>query len=93
VVILSLGLGVYLLSMAASLDQWLTDRIYYRVGVDLTFEPYREMADGTVRNRSSQLHHSVLVSLRLYRGELRWVIGDKLTIVPLYPVALPEPAG
>lgn len=48
VVILSLALGVYLLSMAASLDQWLIDRIYYRVGADLTFEPYRETAEGTV---------------------------------------------
>jgi putative ABC transport system permease protein len=37
--IVSLGLGVYTISMAASLDQWLVDRMYYRVGTDLTFEP------------------------------------------------------
>jgi putative ABC transport system permease protein len=38
-VIISLALGVYTLSMAASLDQWLFDRMYYRVGTDLAFEP------------------------------------------------------
>lgn len=38
-VIVSLALGVYTLSMAASLDQWLIDRMYYRIGADLTFEP------------------------------------------------------
>jgi putative ABC transport system permease protein len=35
----SLALGVYTISMAASLDQWLNDRMYYRVGADLAFEP------------------------------------------------------
>ncbi len=52
-VIVSLALGVYTLSMAASLDQWLLDRIYYRVGADLTFEPYSEveaMGPGTGAN-------------------------------------------
>jgi putative ABC transport system permease protein len=37
--VVALGLGVYTFSMAASLDQWLVDRIYYRVGADLVFEP------------------------------------------------------
>ncbi|MEZ4707899.1 MAG: ABC transporter permease [Caldilineaceae bacterium] len=41
-VIVSLALGVYTLSMAASLDQWLVDRMYYRAGADLAFEPYLE---------------------------------------------------
>jgi len=36
-VIVSLGLGVYTLSMAASVDQWLIDRTYYSVGSDLSF--------------------------------------------------------
>ncbi len=35
----SLALGVYTLSLAASLDRWLVDRMYYRVGADLAFEP------------------------------------------------------
>jgi putative ABC transport system permease protein len=39
-VIVSLALGIYTLSMAASLDQWLVDRMYYRAGTDLTFEPF-----------------------------------------------------
>jgi putative ABC transport system permease protein len=34
-VVVSLALGVYTLSMAASLDQWLIDRIYYQTGADL----------------------------------------------------------
>ncbi len=38
-VITSLALGIYTLSMAASLDQWLIDRMYYRVGADVAFEP------------------------------------------------------
>ncbi|MCS7220047.1 MAG: ABC transporter permease [Anaerolineae bacterium] len=38
-VITSLALGIYTLSMAASLDQWLVDRMYYRVGADVVFEP------------------------------------------------------
>ena len=39
-VIVSLALGVYTLSMAASLDQWLVDRMYYRVGSDVSFGVY-----------------------------------------------------
>jgi len=39
-VITSLALGVYTLSMAASLDQWLIDRIYYNAGTDLSFDVY-----------------------------------------------------
>jgi len=41
-VIVSLALGIYTLSMAASLDQWLIDRMYYNAGADLTFEPFLE---------------------------------------------------
>jgi putative ABC transport system permease protein len=45
-VIISLALGVYTLSMATSLDQWLVDRVYYRVGADLTFTPL-PLVEGT----------------------------------------------
>jgi putative ABC transport system permease protein len=45
--IVSLALGVYMLSLAASLDQWLVDRMYYRVGTDLAFEPYPFSAAGS----------------------------------------------
>ena len=44
-VIVALALGVYTRSLAASLDQWLVDRIYYRVGADVTFEPFSEEAE------------------------------------------------
>ena len=38
-VILALSMGIYTLSMSASLDQWLVDRMYYRTGADITFTP------------------------------------------------------
>ncbi|MEX1018297.1 MAG: ABC transporter permease [Litorilinea sp.] len=41
-VIVSLGLGVYTLSMAASMNYWLEDRVYYQNGADLAFRPYSE---------------------------------------------------
>lgn len=43
----SLALGVYTLSLAASLDRWLEDRMYYRVGADLAFEPHLPPDQGT----------------------------------------------
>ena len=39
-VIISLALGFYTLSMASSLDRWLPDRLYYRVGADVAFIPF-----------------------------------------------------
>jgi putative ABC transport system permease protein len=41
-VIVSLALGIYSLSMAASLDRWLVDRLYYQVGADVVFEPFTD---------------------------------------------------
>ncbi|RME53456.1 MAG: ABC transporter permease, partial [Caldilineae bacterium] len=41
-VIVSLALGVYTFSMAASLDKWLADQVHYSVGADLAFTPYSE---------------------------------------------------
>ncbi len=38
-VLIALAMGVYTLSMAASLDQWTVDRMYYQAGADLTFTP------------------------------------------------------
>jgi putative ABC transport system permease protein len=49
-VIVSLGLGVYTLSMAASMDQWLIDRIYYSVGSDLAFSVLPLSADGSAES-------------------------------------------
>lgn len=45
-VIVSLALGVYTISMAASLDQWLVDRMYYRAGSDLSFSVYPPPTEG-----------------------------------------------
>lgn len=44
-IIVCLALGSYTLSLAASLDQWLIDRIYYGAGADLTFLPTLERQD------------------------------------------------
>jgi putative ABC transport system permease protein len=44
-VIISLSLGIYTLSMATSLDQWLVDRMYYRAGADMTFTPLPPTGD------------------------------------------------
>jgi putative ABC transport system permease protein len=44
-VIITLAMGVYTLSMATSLDQWLIDRVYYQVGADMTFS-YRRSNQG-----------------------------------------------
>lgn len=41
-VIVSLALGVYTLSMAASMDRWLSDRVYHKVGTDLAFTPFSD---------------------------------------------------
>jgi putative ABC transport system permease protein len=41
-IMICLGLGIYTFSLAASLDQWLTDRMYYQAGTDLSFRPVPE---------------------------------------------------
>ncbi len=46
-IMISLGLGIYTFSLAASLDQWLTDRMYYYAGADLSFRPVPANADGS----------------------------------------------
>jgi len=47
-VIVSLALGVYTLSMAVSLDQWLIDRMRYQVGADLVITPAPNVPDDTL---------------------------------------------
>lgn len=46
-VIISLAMGVYTLSMAASLDQWTVDRFYHSSGADVAFSP-QPSQEGTV---------------------------------------------
>ena len=38
-VIVALAMGIYTRSMAESLDQWLVDQVYYRIGADASFLP------------------------------------------------------
>jgi putative ABC transport system permease protein len=54
-VTIALALGVYTISMAASLDQWLVDRIYYGVGADLTFSPYLAEEGGSLTEAGDEL--------------------------------------
>ncbi len=41
-IIVALAMGIYMRSMAESLDQWLEDQVYYNVGADVAFVPYIE---------------------------------------------------
>ncbi len=41
-IIVALAMGIYMRSMAESLDQWLIDQVYYNVGADISFLPYIE---------------------------------------------------
>jgi putative ABC transport system permease protein len=41
-IIVALAMGIYMRSMAESLDQWLIDQVYYNVGADVSFVPYIE---------------------------------------------------
>ena len=45
-VIVLLALGIYTVTMAASLDQWLVNRVYYQTGADARFYPLRRTSDG-----------------------------------------------
>jgi len=47
-IMISLGLGIYTFSLAASLDQWLVDRMYYEAGADLSFVPVPASAEGSL---------------------------------------------
>jgi putative ABC transport system permease protein len=83
--IVALALGVYTLSMAASLDQWLIDRMYYRVGADLTFEPYLESV------RESGIIGGDWIPLP---GEFRELPGvDNVTRVGDFGVSVDLPGG
>lgn len=44
-IIVALAMGVYMRSMAESLDQWLIDQVYYNVGADVAFVPYIESSN------------------------------------------------
>ena len=45
-VIICLGLGIYTHSLAASVDEWLVDRIKYQAGADFRFQPITEGETG-----------------------------------------------
>lgn len=84
-VIAALSLGTYLTSMAASLEQWLSDRMYYRVGADVTFEPFVDPEDD-----SSALAQPWVLPV----SEYLTIPGvQKATRVGDYWAAIPVPGG
>lgn len=54
-VIICLGLGIYTHSLAASMDNWLVDRIKYQAGGDFRFLPVAVGADETVADFTPEL--------------------------------------
>lgn len=72
-VLIALAMGVYTLSMAASLDQWTVDRMYYRAGADLVFTP-------TSGNSSSGSEGSGSSSGVVFDGSWIPLPGDFLAI-------------
>ncbi len=54
-VIICLGLGIYTHSLAASMDEWLVDRIKYQAGGDFRFLPVTINADETVGDWTPEL--------------------------------------
>ena len=75
-VVVSLALGVYTLSMAASLDQWLADRIYYSTGADIAFEPLHtvELVESPVIRSPGRKVTRIECHIRLRHAARR--IGD-----------------
>jgi putative ABC transport system permease protein len=54
-VIVCLSLGAFYSSMAQSLDQWLGDRVYYRVGADFAFQQGSTSQEGIASGEGSWL--------------------------------------
>ncbi|MFN8442768.1 MAG: ABC transporter permease [Caldilineaceae bacterium] len=52
-IIVVLGLGIYTATLAASLDQWLLDRVHYSVGTDVSFLPMPPGSDSGDSGSSS----------------------------------------
>jgi len=57
---LCLSLGIFYASLAKSADSWLTERLQYRVGADLTFKPATQQMSDTFATFTSDLEAAVL---------------------------------
>ena len=85
-VIASLSLGGYMASMAASLDQWLIDRVYYQIGSDLAFTqstvpPDAEEAGGPVDLSQGSWLLPIEEYLKLSGVYSATRVGDYLTTI------------
>ena len=83
-VTVSLALGIYTYTLAASLDQWLEDRVYYQAGSDLSFLPYMEIEG------QAELDPSLMPTIDEYR-DIPGVLAA--TRVGRYRTGLPRAQG
>jgi putative ABC transport system permease protein len=84
-VIAALSLGTYLASMAASLDQWQVDRMYYRVGTDVAFRPH--MLPEVAASSSGEVWMLPVSDYLAIPGV------QEVTRMGDYPVYIPGPGG
>lgn len=72
-IVVVLALGIYTASLAASLDQWLIDRMHYNVGADATFLPMPPGSDGGDGSSSGESADASWVPTRAEFTELAGV--------------------
>jgi putative ABC transport system permease protein len=86
----SLSVGVFMASMAASLDSWLVDRLHYRLGSDIVFqvedEPEGEGGGGMGATAASLIPLNDLLAVEGVTGAT-WV-GDYRAQMPIGPDTL-----
>lgn len=86
-IVVVLALGIYTASLAASLDQWLLDRIYYNVGSDASFLPMPPGSEGGDSSSSSEAIDVSWVPTQAEFGELPGVVSAGR--VGRYPATIP----
>ncbi len=84
-VIVALAMGVYTRSMAESLDQWLIDQVYYRIGADVSFLPAIETSEGSTTRTEG------LIPPKDTFAALPGV--EAATRVGNYPISIPSPTS
>ncbi len=102
-VILALGLGAFMASMAASLDQWLADQAYYAVGSDILIQkliepgsdawiiPAEDVLSGAAAAREAAFQRSlVTLPVSTYRDVPGVVWSAR---VGTYPAQIPVTSG
>jgi putative ABC transport system permease protein len=73
--IVALAFGIYTYSLAASLDQWQIDRIYYSVGADVTFLPLLPSAEENATGDASESSDAVWTATHSEFAQLDGVLA------------------